>query len=207
MTIEQIGTLAAICPATWGITQLGTGPLSDKLGRKWLIVVGMWVQAAGIVVVVLSSDFGGYAMGAALLGFGTAMVYPTLLAAVGDVAHPSWRASSVGRLPPLARSRIRRRCGVDRVDRGPVRNSRRHVACRTYHFSFGRCRRHADDGNASECLMDGSRTQNLQRNVATDERSRKFRCPVKRQPEARDNRFESSSRIEDATRMAWSTDS
>ena len=96
MSIQQIGILAAICPATWGITQLGTGPLSDKLGRKWLIVSGMWVQAAGILLVTVSSDFIAFAFGAALLGVGTAMVYPTLLATVGDVVHPSWRASSVG---------------------------------------------------------------------------------------------------------------
>lgn len=96
MDLARIGTLAAIYPATWGMAQLFTGALSDRVGRKWLIASGMWVQAVGIVVVVLSSQFGGFAMGAALLGVGTAMVYPTLLAAIGDVAHPSWRASSVG---------------------------------------------------------------------------------------------------------------
>ncbi len=96
LSIERIGILAAIYPATWGVAQLGTGALSDVLGRKWLIAWGMWVQAVGIAVVILSSRFGGFAVGAALLGIGTAMVYPTLLAAIGDVAHPSWRASSVG---------------------------------------------------------------------------------------------------------------
>jgi MFS family permease len=96
MSLGQIGTLAAIYPATWGMAQLFTGAWSDRVGRKWLIVGGMWVQAAGIGVVVLSGGFAGFAAGAALLGVGTAMVYPTLLAAIGDVAHPSWRASSVG---------------------------------------------------------------------------------------------------------------
>ena len=96
LSIERIGVLVAAYPAIWGITQLGTGPLSDFLGRKWLIASGMWVQAAGIGVVILASGFGGFAVGSALLGIGTAMVYPTLLAAIGDVAHPSWRASSVG---------------------------------------------------------------------------------------------------------------
>jgi MFS family permease len=76
--------------------QLFTGAWSDRVGRKWLIAAGMWVQAVGIGVVVLAGDFAGFASGAALLGVGTAMVYPTLLAAIGDVAHPSWRASSVG---------------------------------------------------------------------------------------------------------------
>jgi MFS family permease len=96
LNVQQIGVLAAICPATWGIAQLGTGPLSDKLGRKWLIAAGMWVQAAGIAVVAVSAGPNGFAFGAGLLGLGTAMVYPTLLATVGDVVHPSWRASSVG---------------------------------------------------------------------------------------------------------------
>ena len=96
MNLEQVGTLAAIYPATWGVMQLFTGAWSDRVGRKWLIAAGMWVQAVGIGVVVLADGFAGFATGAALLGVGTAMVYPTLLAAIGDVAHPSWRASSVG---------------------------------------------------------------------------------------------------------------
>ena len=96
LSIERIGWLAAIYPAVWGTGQLFTGALSDRIGRKWLIVFGMWVQAAGIALTVISSEFAGFAFGAILLGAGTAMVYPTLLAAIGDVAHPSWRASSVG---------------------------------------------------------------------------------------------------------------
>jgi MFS family permease len=96
MSLQQIGWLAAIYPGVWGAGQLVTGALSDRIGRKWLIAGGMWVQAAGIAVVVLSSRFVGFAIGGVLLGAGTAMVYPTLLAAIGDVAHPTWRASSVG---------------------------------------------------------------------------------------------------------------
>ncbi len=96
MTLQQIGWLAAIYPAVWGVGQLITGLLSDRIGRKGLIVGGMWVQAGGIVSIAASSEFAGFATGAALLGAGTAMVYPTLLAAVGDVAHPTWRASAVG---------------------------------------------------------------------------------------------------------------
>jgi MFS family permease len=96
LDLGRIGTLAAIYPATWGIAQLFTGAWSDRVGRKWLIAWGMWVQAAGIALVVVSSGFTGFAAGAVLLGVGTAMVYPTLLAAIGDIAHPSWRASSVG---------------------------------------------------------------------------------------------------------------
>lgn len=96
ISLEKIAWLAAIYPATWGIFQLWTGHLSDKLGRKWLIASGMWVQAVGIALTVLADSFTGFAVGGVLLGIGTAMVYPTLLAAIGDVAHPSWRASSVG---------------------------------------------------------------------------------------------------------------
>jgi len=96
MNLGQVGTLAAVYPATWGIGQLFTGAWSDRVGRKWLIAWGMWVQAIGIAVVITAHGFAGFAAGGALLGIGTAMVYPTLLAAIGDVAHPAWRASSVG---------------------------------------------------------------------------------------------------------------
>jgi MFS family permease len=96
LSLDRIGILAAIYPATWGVVQLATGALSDRVGRKWLIATGMWVQAAGISVVILSRGFAGFATGGVLLGIGTAMVYPTLLAAIGDVAAPAWRASSVG---------------------------------------------------------------------------------------------------------------
>ena len=96
MSLERIGWLAAIYPATWGVLQLWTGHWSDRVGRKWLIVLGMWIQAAGIAATSLASAFLGFAAGAVLLGVGTAMVYPTLLAAIGDVVHPRWRASSVG---------------------------------------------------------------------------------------------------------------
>jgi MFS family permease len=96
MTLRQIGWLAAIYPGVWGVGQLFTGALSDTLGRKWLIVGGMWTQALGIIVTALSEGFVGFAFGGALLGLGTAFVYPTFLAAIGDVAHPLWRASAVG---------------------------------------------------------------------------------------------------------------
>ncbi len=96
MNLSQIGLLAAIYPATWGMAQIVTGAWSDRVGRKGLIVTGMWVQAVGIGLIVLWRSFPGFATGLALLGLGTAMVYPTLLAAIGDVAHPGWRASAVG---------------------------------------------------------------------------------------------------------------
>ena len=96
MDLRQIGTLAAVYPATWGVAQLVTGPLSDRVGRKPLITSGMWVQSAGIGVTAVTQSVWGFATGSVLLGLGTAMVYPTLLAAIGDVASPVWRASSIG---------------------------------------------------------------------------------------------------------------
>ena len=96
MTLTQIGTLVAIYPAVWGICQLFTGALSDRIGRKGLITAGMWVQAVGIALITLTTLFSRYAVGAMLLGIGTAMVYPTLLAAIGDLVNPAWRASTVG---------------------------------------------------------------------------------------------------------------
>jgi MFS family permease len=96
LNLAEVGLLAAIYPATWGVVQLATGALSDHVGRKPLIVWGMWLQAGGIALVAVADDFTGFTAGAVLLGVGTAMVYPTLLAAIGDVAHPAWRASAVG---------------------------------------------------------------------------------------------------------------
>lgn len=92
----RIGTLVALYPAVWGVGQLVTGPLSDRWGRKPLIVFGMLTQAAAIAGVASARSFALWAVATATLGLGTAMVYPALLAAIGDVAHPAWRASSVG---------------------------------------------------------------------------------------------------------------
>jgi MFS family permease len=95
-TLAQVGALAAIYPAVWGLAQVGTGALSDRIGRKGLVVAGMWLQAAGIALTATTASRAGFAAGAVLLGLGTAMVYPTLLAVIGDVAAPAWRASAVG---------------------------------------------------------------------------------------------------------------
>jgi len=96
MSLDQIATLAAAYPLAWGILQLGTGALSDYWGRKPLIVAGMVLQGLALFAVARLSSFGGWLGASIVLGLGTAMVYPTLLAAVGDVAEPSWRASSIG---------------------------------------------------------------------------------------------------------------
>ncbi len=96
LPVGQIGILAATYPAVWGLGQLATGPLSDRLGRKPLIVGGMVVQGVAIAAIAAVRGFPAWLGAAALLGAGTAMVYPTLIAAVGDVAHPAWRASALG---------------------------------------------------------------------------------------------------------------
>ncbi len=94
--VAEIGVLVAVYPAVWGIAQIGTGALSDRIGRKGLIVAGMLLQALAIGLMAASSAFGPWFVEAALLGLGTAMVYPTLLAAVADVAAPVWRGSAIG---------------------------------------------------------------------------------------------------------------
>jgi len=95
LAIERIGLLKALYPVTWGMMQVVTGPLSDRWGRKGLIVAGMWVQAGGLFLTAATRDFSGWIVGSVLLGLGTAMVYPSLIAAVSDASHPSWRARSL----------------------------------------------------------------------------------------------------------------
>ena len=95
LSIERIGILKAAYPTIWSVLQTITGPLSDRWGRKGLIVAGMWVQASGLVLTAVSAAFTGWLIGSLLLGVGTAMVYPALLAVVSDVAHPSWRARAL----------------------------------------------------------------------------------------------------------------
>ncbi|CCF82340.1 MFS transporter [Nitrolancea hollandica] len=96
MSVGRIGVLAAVYPAVWGVGQLVTGLASDRLGRKWLIAAGMWTQALAIALFVALGGFSAWIGAAALLGVGTAMVYPTLLAAIADNTAPTWRGSAVG---------------------------------------------------------------------------------------------------------------
>jgi MFS family permease len=96
--LEGVGWIKAIYPVVWGLGQILTGPLADKVGRKPLIVCGMFVQVAGHIIIGIEwlTPLQSGLLGSILLGLGTAMVYPALLAAVSDSAHPSWRASSLG---------------------------------------------------------------------------------------------------------------
>ncbi|MGN8129660.1 MFS transporter [Paenarthrobacter sp. 22069] len=96
LSLNQIGILAAAYPAAWGAAQLATGAASDRWGRKWFITAGMLVQAVALGITATAHSFGPWLAAAVVLGLGTALVYPTLLAAIGDVAHPAWRARSVG---------------------------------------------------------------------------------------------------------------
>jgi len=93
--IERIGTLKAIYPVVWGVLQTVTGPLSDRWGRKGLIAAGMWVQAAALCLTAATHSYRWWLAASVLLGLGTAMVYPTLIASVSDASHPSWRARSL----------------------------------------------------------------------------------------------------------------
>ncbi len=96
MSITRIGILAALYPAVWGAGQLVTGLLSDRIGRKQLITLGMLTQAGALAVVAIADSFTPWAVAVIFLGTGTAMVYPTLLGVIGDVAHPTWRGRAVG---------------------------------------------------------------------------------------------------------------
>jgi MFS family permease len=93
--VERIGILKAVYPVVWGVGQTITGPLSDRWGRKGLIVGGMWVQALALFLTAMTGQFAWWLFASVLLGVGTAMVYPTLIAAVSDASHPSWRARSL----------------------------------------------------------------------------------------------------------------
>ncbi len=93
--VGRIGILKAVYPFIWGVLQVATGPLSDRIGRKGLIVSGLWVQTVGMFVILETRSFGWWFLGSAIMGLGTAMVYPTLIAAVSDYSHPTWRAKSL----------------------------------------------------------------------------------------------------------------
>ena len=96
LTLRETSLLAAVYPATWSIGQLATGPLSDRWGRKRPIVAGMLLQGVALIVMTRVSGFAAWSGALVALGIGTALVYPSLLAAIGDVAHPSWRGVAVG---------------------------------------------------------------------------------------------------------------
>ncbi len=95
LAVGRIGILNSVYPGVWGVLQTVTGPLSDRWGRKGLIMTGMWVQGCGLFLIGMTQTFAWWLLASGLLGLGTAMVYPTLIAAVSDASHPSWRARSL----------------------------------------------------------------------------------------------------------------
>jgi MFS family permease len=96
LTLVEIGWVVGTYGFVWGASQLWTGPLSDRIGRKWPIVIGMWTCAAGIAATLFVDGIAGWLVTAAITGVGMALLYPTLIAAVGDISHPNWRGSSLG---------------------------------------------------------------------------------------------------------------
>jgi MFS family permease len=96
LSLAKVSLLAAIYPAVWGLAQLFTGTLSDRIGRRPPIVFGMLLQGLALLSIPFTGTFVSWLLAATALGLGTALVYPTLLAAIGDVAHPDWRSSAIG---------------------------------------------------------------------------------------------------------------
>ncbi len=95
LDVEHIGILKAVYPAFWGILQIVTGPLGDRTGRRWLVAWGLWLQGAALALTALTGSYAWWLPASAFLGVGTAMVYPTLIAAISDAAHPAMRARSL----------------------------------------------------------------------------------------------------------------
>jgi MFS family permease len=96
LSLIDVGWVVGVYGFVWGGSQLWTGPLSDALGRKWPIVIGMWTCALGVMMTLFVDGMAAWSMAAAVTGVGMALLYPTLIAAVGDISHPDWRGSSLG---------------------------------------------------------------------------------------------------------------
>ena len=96
LSLIDIGWIVGMYGFVWGGSQLWTGPLSDAIGRKWPIVIGMWTCAAGIAATLFADGIVEWSLAAAVTGVGMALLYPTLIAAIGDISHPNWRGSSLG---------------------------------------------------------------------------------------------------------------
>jgi MFS family permease len=96
LSLIDIGWIVGVYGFVWGGSQLWTGPLSDAIGRKWPIVIGMWSCAVGIAATLFADSMFEWSLTAGITGVGMALLYPTLIAAVGDISHPNWRGSSLG---------------------------------------------------------------------------------------------------------------
>lgn len=96
VSLLDIGWIVGVYGFVWGGSQLWTGPLSDTVGRKWPIVIGMWTCALGVLMTLFVDGITAWSLSAAVTGVGMALLYPTLIAAIGDISHPDWRGSSLG---------------------------------------------------------------------------------------------------------------
>ena len=96
VSLPGIGWIVGVYGFVWGGSQLFTGRLSDRVGRFWPNVLGMWICGAGIALMVLGDGFAWWAVSAGIAGFGMALLYPNLSAAVADITPPTWRGSAIG---------------------------------------------------------------------------------------------------------------
>ncbi len=96
LSLIDISWIVGVYGFVWGGSQLWTGPLSDAVGRKWPIVIGMWTCAGGIAATLFAEGMVEWSLSAGVTGVGMALLYPTLIAAIGDISHPNWRGSSLG---------------------------------------------------------------------------------------------------------------
>lgn len=94
--LEQIGTIAALYPMVWGLGQLFTGKMADHLNKKKMLFWGMLLQGIALFLMTYATTFLHFAVLSVVLGIGTAVVYPTFLAAIADYTHPRQRAESIG---------------------------------------------------------------------------------------------------------------
>jgi len=95
-TLTQMSWIIGIYGTVWGMSQFLTGKLSDHVGRLWPIVIGMWVCGIGVLMMLFFKNAVGWSISAAVAGFGMALLYPNLSAAISDIAHPKWRGSAIG---------------------------------------------------------------------------------------------------------------
>jgi MFS family permease len=96
LSLAGIGWVVGVYGFVWGISQFFTGHLSDRVGRKRPIVWGMWLCGTGVALVLMGNGELWWSFAAAVMGLGMALLYPTLSAAVSDIAHPNWRGSAIG---------------------------------------------------------------------------------------------------------------
>jgi MFS family permease len=96
LSLADVGWVVGVYGFVWGGSQFVTGKLSDHIGRKWPIVLGMWICGGGVGLTLLGDTVLWWSFAAAITGFGMALLYPNISAAVADISHPNWRGSAIG---------------------------------------------------------------------------------------------------------------